>query len=42
MAKLAPRYLKGTITGIKSPNTYVIADSRGKPAGVIHASDLKT
>jgi transposase InsO family protein len=42
MAKLAPRYLKGTIQGVKGPNTYVVADGRGKTAGVFHASDLKT
>jgi Integrase core domain len=41
MSKLAPRYLKGTVTDAKGPNTYVIADSSGKRAGVFHANDLK-
>jgi hypothetical protein len=41
MAKLAPRYLKGTITDVKGPNTYMITDDSGKGAGVYHTSDLK-
>jgi transposase InsO family protein len=41
-AKLAPRYLKGSIKGVKGPNTYLVADAGGKTAGVFHANDLKT
>jgi hypothetical protein len=40
-SKLAPRYLKGTVTAVKGPNTYEITDDRGKRAGVFHANDLK-
>jgi hypothetical protein len=41
MVKLAPRYVKGTINGVKGPYTYVITDDSGKNAGVYHARDLK-
>jgi hypothetical protein len=40
-AKLAPRYLKGTVSAVKGPNTYEIQDQRGKTAGVFHVNDLK-
>jgi hypothetical protein len=40
-AKLAPRYLKGTVTAVKGPNTYEIEDQRGRRAGIFHVNDLK-
>jgi transposase InsO family protein len=40
-SKLAPRYLKGTVSAVKGPNTYEINDQRGKRAGIFHACDLK-
>jgi transposase InsO family protein len=41
-AKLAPRYLKGTVSAVKGPNTYEIKDQRGKRAGIFHVNDLKS
>jgi hypothetical protein len=41
-SKLAPRYLRSTVSAVKGPNSYEVLDQRGKSAGVFHVNDLKS
>ncbi|XP_017492872.1 PREDICTED: uncharacterized protein LOC108380976 [Rhagoletis zephyria] len=40
-AKLAPKYLRSVVRGVKGNSLYELEDSSGRPVGVYHTKDLR-